>query len=237
MTTQPSAASGPEETPDSPCADTDSGELVTATLDYDGGRQVTGVHSTGSARALSCIAGDGIRAISQWGGYLEAADVPSTMIVGVHGLADETLRLQEYSPFFDAERFAAHERFSSRTSADGLGSGSESRCPPNAPPCSVLGGRRTRARSRAPTSGRLRCSFSGSPGGGYKPTGVLPNRIPRTYLVAGTLEPFFLDTRTVASPAPRRSWRWRCVRPCDYSGRPRGSRSPLLRSSPACRRS
>ena len=26
-------------------------------------------------------------------------------------LADETLRLQEYSPVFDAERFVAHERF------------------------------------------------------------------------------------------------------------------------------
>ena len=33
------------------------------------------------------------------------------MIVGVHGLADEMLRLHEYSPGFDPERFAAHERF------------------------------------------------------------------------------------------------------------------------------
>ena len=40
-----------------------------------------------------------------------AADVPSTMIVGVHHLADETLRLHEYSPGFDPERFAAHEEF------------------------------------------------------------------------------------------------------------------------------
>jgi hypothetical protein len=38
--------------------------------------------------------------------------------------------------------------------------------------------------------------FSGSPGAGYKPTGVMPNRIPRTYLVAGTLEPFFLSNAT-----------------------------------------
>jgi transcriptional regulator with XRE-family HTH domain len=35
----------------------------------------------------------------------------SALIVGVHGLAEETLRLQEYSPVFDAARFAAHERF------------------------------------------------------------------------------------------------------------------------------
>jgi pimeloyl-ACP methyl ester carboxylesterase len=38
--------------------------------------------------------------------------------------------------------------------------------------------------------------FSGSPGGGYKPTGVMPSPIPRVYLVAGTLEPFFLDNAT-----------------------------------------
>ena len=41
------------------------------------------------------FAGDGQR-IPQGGGLLEAADVPSTMIIGGHGLADETLRLQEY---------------------------------------------------------------------------------------------------------------------------------------------
>ena len=35
--------------------------------------------------------------------------------------------------------------------------------------------------------------FSGSPGGGYKPGGAMPSSIPRTWLVAGTLEPFFLN--------------------------------------------
>jgi hypothetical protein len=33
------------------------------------------------------------------------------MIVGVHRLADETLRLHEYSPGFDPERFTAQEEF------------------------------------------------------------------------------------------------------------------------------
>jgi pimeloyl-ACP methyl ester carboxylesterase len=33
------------------------------------------------------------------------------MIVGTHRLDDEMLRLQEYSPVFDGERFAAHEKF------------------------------------------------------------------------------------------------------------------------------
>jgi len=35
--------------------------------------------------------------------------------------------------------------------------------------------------------------FSGSPGAGYKPTGAMPSRVPHTYLVAGALEPFFLE--------------------------------------------
>src|SRR6185436_985024 len=56
------------------------------------------------------FSGDG-QVISQWGGFLEAADVAPTMIVGAHRAADETLRLHEYSPGFDPERFAAHERF------------------------------------------------------------------------------------------------------------------------------
>src|SRR5579875_922920 len=34
--------------------------------------------------------------------------------------------------------------------------------------------------------------FCASPGGGYKPPGGMPIPLPRTYLVAGTREPFFL---------------------------------------------
>lgn len=56
------------------------------------------------------FAGDG-QLISRWGRLHEAADVPATMLVGVYRAGDETLRLHEYSPKFDAERFAAHERF------------------------------------------------------------------------------------------------------------------------------
>jgi enterochelin esterase-like enzyme len=35
--------------------------------------------------------------------------------------------------------------------------------------------------------------FCASPGGGYQPTEVMSSRIPRTYLVAGTQEPFFFE--------------------------------------------
>jgi predicted esterase len=38
--------------------------------------------------------------------------------------------------------------------------------------------------------------FSGSPGGGYKPSDEMPSSLPRVYLFAGTLEPFFLDNAT-----------------------------------------
>jgi len=84
-------------------------DLVTETFDYDGGRQVTVYVPSAPPQAL-VFAGDG-QLISQWGDDVAAAGGPSTMIVGVHRLADETLRLHEYSPGFDPERFAAHERF------------------------------------------------------------------------------------------------------------------------------
>ena len=103
------ADGGPEPLPEPPRADPIAGELVSETLDYDGGRRVT-VYVPPDPPEAVVFAGDG-QGISRWGGFLEAADVPSTMIVGVHGLSDETARLQEYSPVFDAERFAAHERF------------------------------------------------------------------------------------------------------------------------------
>jgi hypothetical protein len=90
-----------------PQADAIAGEFVTETFDYDDGRQVT-VYVPPVPPEAIVFAGDG-QMISQWGKFLEAADVPSTMIVGVHRVADETLRLHEYSPKFDPERFAAHD--------------------------------------------------------------------------------------------------------------------------------
>src|SRR5579863_7626582 len=86
-----------------------SGEFVTTTFEYDGGRQVTVYVPPDPPEAL-IFAGDGQR-ISKWGRMLEKADVPSTMIVGAHGLTDEMLRLQEYSSGFAPERFAAHDQF------------------------------------------------------------------------------------------------------------------------------
>lgn len=92
-----------------PRADPIAGELVTKTFDYDGGRQVM-VYIPPDPPTAIVFAGDG-QMISPWGAFLEAADVPSIMIVGAHRAADETLRLHEYSPGFDPVRFAAHEKF------------------------------------------------------------------------------------------------------------------------------
>jgi hypothetical protein len=50
------------------------GELVTETLEYDGGRQVT-VYVPPAPPAAVVFAGDG-QLIARWGGALEAADVP-----------------------------------------------------------------------------------------------------------------------------------------------------------------
>lgn len=168
-----------------------AGEWVTETFDYDGGRQVT-VYVPPDPPAAIVFAVDG-QMISPWGGVLEAADVPSTMIVGAHRAGDETLRLHEYSPGFDPARFAAHERFfvedigawvrsrfgvklsADRTAVFGVSAGGE---------LAIAIGLR-----RPDLYGAI---FSGSPGAGYRPPAVIPNPLPRTYLVAGTLEPFFL---------------------------------------------
>jgi len=172
-----------------------TGEFVTETFGYDGGRQVT-VYVPPEPPEAVVFAGDGQR-IAQWGRFLEIVDVPPTMIVGVHGLMDEKLRLQEYSPVFDAERFAAHEKFFvedvRQWTASRFGRALLSER------CAVFG---------ASAGGELALAlglrhpdiysaiFCASPGGGYKPTEVMPSRIPRTYLVAGTQEPFFLENAT-----------------------------------------
>src|ERR1700686_1384444 len=123
------------------------------------------------------------------GGLLEAADVPSTMIIGAHRIADEMLRLHEYSPGFDPQRFAAHERFF----VEDVGAWARSRfgVTLSAERTAVFGvsagGEVDRAIGlRHP--GLYGAIFSGSPGAGYRPPDVMPPPLPRTYLVAGTLE-------------------------------------------------
>ncbi len=172
-----------------------NGEFVNETFEYDGGRQVT-VYVPPDPPEAVVFAGDG-QLISSWGGPLEAAGMPSTMIVGVHRLDDEDLRLQEYSPGFAPERFAAHERFFVEDVRQWVQSRFGLSLP--AERTAVFG---------VSASGELALAvglrhpdiygaiFCASPGGGYRPPGVMPSAIPRTYLVAGTLEPFFHKNAT-----------------------------------------
>jgi pimeloyl-ACP methyl ester carboxylesterase len=186
----------PELLPETQRAVPMAGEFVTETLlEYDGGRQVTVYVPPHSPEAV-VFAGDG-QGFSKWGRFLEAADITSTMIVGVHGLAEEMPRLEEYSPIFDAERFAAHEKFfvedvprwarsrfgvalpTERTAVFGYSAGGELAL--------ALGLRHPNVYGTV---------FSGSPGRGYKPPGEMPRSLPRVYLFGGTLEPFFLENAT-----------------------------------------
>jgi len=168
------------------------GDLVTETFEYDGGRQVT-AYLPPDPPAAVVFAADG-QLISPWGKLVTAAGAPSTMIVGVHRLADETLRLHEYSPGFDPKRFAAHERFfveevrewtrsrfgvelpKERTAVFGVSAGGE---------LALAVGLR-----RPDVYGAVFCA---SPGAGFRPPSVMPKPLPRAYLVAGKQEPFFLE--------------------------------------------
>ncbi|MBL7253118.1 esterase [Actinoplanes sp. LDG1-01] len=164
---------------------------MTETLDFDGGRQVTAYIPAGAAETV-VFTGDG-QSVPAWAGVLEAADLPPTMIVGAHHAEDETLRLHEYSPGFDPRRFAAHERFfvedvrrwaatglpASRTAVFGASAGAELAL--------ALGLRHPDVYGAV---------LGASPGAGYRPPTPLPVRLPQTYLVAGTGEPFFLANAT-----------------------------------------
>jgi enterochelin esterase-like enzyme len=180
------------------------GEFVTEMFEYDGGRQVT-VYVPPNRPEAIVFAGDG-QGISKWGQLLEKIDLPSTMIVGAHGLTDETPRLHEYSPGFESERFAAHEKFF----VEDVRRWTESRFGVTLPAEST-------AVCGVSASGELALAlglrhpqvygavFCASPGGGYKPPRVMPSPLPRTYLVAGTQEPFFLENARTWAEALRRA--------------------------------
>lgn len=188
-----------------------AGEFITEMLEYDGGRRVTAYVPAAAAEAV-VFAGDG-QLIASWGEVLEAADLPPTMIVGVHRVEDETLRVREYSSgrstaafTFDPLRFAAHEKFfvedvrrwastrlavrlpASRTAVFGVSAGAELALAMGLRHPDVYG-----------------VVFCASPGAGYRPPVALPVRLPRTYFVAGTEEPFFRTNATRWADALRQA--------------------------------
>lgn len=172
-----------------------SGEFVTERFEYDGGREVT-VYVPAEAPEAIVYAGDG-QLISRWGPDL--GDVPATMIVGAHrtGDADEMVRIREYSPSFDPEQFAAHEAFF----VDDVRNWVRSRFGVALPPertavCGVSASAELALAMGMRHPDIYGSVFAASPGGGYRPPEVMPDRLPRTYLVAGTDEPFFRENAT-----------------------------------------
>lgn len=173
----------------------DRGRLLTETFGYDGGRDVT-TYVPPEPPETIVFAGDG-QVIAPWCWDLAKAGLRSTAVVAIHRHADEKLRLREYSAGFDPERFAAHERFviddvrrwaeielemsfsAERTAVFGVSASAELAL--------ALGLR------HPDVFGSVLCA---SPGAGYRPPMPLPHRLPRTYLVAGRQEPFFLDNTT-----------------------------------------
>jgi len=166
------------------------GELVTETFGYDGGREVM-VYVPPVRPEAVVFAGDG-QLISQWGGVLEAAGVPPTMTVGTGRLDDEMDRLGEYSPVFDAGRFAAHEKFFTEDvrhwarSRFGVALPAE-----RTAVCGVSASGELALALGLRHPGIYGVVLCASPGGGYRPPAVMPGSLPRAYLVAGTAEPFF----------------------------------------------
>ena len=179
-----------------------TGQMVTESFAYDGGRSITAYVPPAAPEAI-VFAGDG-QLIAPWGTVLEAAGLPPTMIVAAHRLEDETARLQEYSPgestpafAFDPERFAAHETFLVQDVRGWARSCFGVALPPNR--TAVFGVSASAELALAmglrhpDIYGAVLCA---SPGAGYRPPGVMPDVLPRAYLVAGTEEPFFLANAT-----------------------------------------
>lgn len=170
----------------------DAGQLVTETLGYDGGRQVSVCVPPEPTESV-VFAADGQWHTARLGEMLEGAGLRSTMIVGAHGLSDDEARLKEYSPVFDQERFAAHEKFfvedirgwvrsrfdvalpAERTAVWGASAGGELALAMGVRHPDIYG-----------------AVFCASPGGGYRPPDVMPSPLPRFYLIGGKQEQWFL---------------------------------------------
>jgi pimeloyl-ACP methyl ester carboxylesterase len=176
-----------------------AGQLVTEMLDYDGGRQVTAYVPDGSPESI-VFAGDG-QLIASWGDVLRDVGLSTTMIVGVHRMDDETLRLHEYSRgegtpdlVFDPERFAAHENFFVNDVREWTQSRLGVSLPANRTAvCGVSASGEFALAMGLRRPDLYGSVFCASPGRGYGPPSLMPGPLPRVYLVAGREEPFFLE--------------------------------------------
>ncbi len=171
-----------------------NGALVTETFTFDGGRSATAYVPPDPPKAV-VYAADGGWHTERLARVLEDSGNRSTMIVGVHGLDDDDGRLHEYVEAFGGERFVAFEHFFMTDVRAWVQSNLG--VTPTADRTAVwgasLGGELALAMGlRHPKVYGI--VFCASPGGGYTPaSGELPGPLPRTYLVGGTQEQWFLD--------------------------------------------
>ena len=98
----------PETWPEPAQADAIAGEFLTETSTT----MVVGRFRCTSRRSPEAIvfAGDG-ETVSEWGTFPEAADLPSTMVVGVHAWPTRRCGFTSILQSFNPERFAAHDKF------------------------------------------------------------------------------------------------------------------------------
>ena len=170
------------------------GSLVTEQFTFDGGRSATAYVPPGSPDSIVFVA-DGGWHTEQLAGALEGSGGgPSTMIVGVDGLSDDEGRLREYVESFGGEHFEAFERFFVEDVRAWTRSDLDVELPAERTAVwgASLGGELALAVGlRHPEIfGVVLCA---SPGGGFTPASVaLPSIVPRTYLVGGRQEPWFL---------------------------------------------
>ena len=129
------------------------------------------------------------------------------MIVGAHRTddEDEMLRIKEYSPPFGEKRFAAHEEFFVEDVRRWVGTRLGVALPAERTAvCGVSASAEFSLAMGLRHPGIYGSVFASPPGGGYRPPSVMPGPLPRTYLTAGTLEPFFLEIATLWAGRRRR---------------------------------
>lgn len=170
--------------------------VVTQTLGYDGGRQVTAYVPPSPPEAI-VYAADGGWHGAKLAAALETGAARPTLIIAVHGMSDDDSRLKEYVPTFAPERFAAHEKFFVEDVPAWVQSSLNITLPParTAAWGASLGGEFALAMGmRHPDV--YGAVLAASPGAGYRPPAPMPSALPRAYLVAGTEEQFFLQNAT-----------------------------------------
>lgn len=171
------------------------GSFVTQTFSFGHGRRAT-AYVPPDTPEFVVYAADGAWHTERLAEKLEgSAALSSTMVVGVHGLEDDDGRLHEYVEAFGGEHFEAFERFFVEDVRAWVTSELDGG---NAPERTAvwgasLGGELALALGlRHPEIyGVVLCA---SPGGGFTPASdQLPTAVPRTYLLAGKQEQWFLD--------------------------------------------